>query len=266
MAAGKQPDGGRPGKPATRDAGGRLVRISTVVVASTCIGFGVAGCDSGGADVPAPTAVERGDTVPILQRSFASQGICYGWQLEDSGEVVSVGSNLGGGVSASTEDSRCPRWVEVIADIRYTSESSEANDWATVYLNGSSDFRPRDLTTIQLNLGRFGLTNDVFLDDPGWAITRAAVTVPLLMAEAGLTQPAAVPAASPVASVAPLPDAGTDLWRDRRAYLIATGALLLVTALFVTVGLVQRRRQLRAAVPAQRPEADRARSRTRESA
>ncbi|MEO3775719.1 hypothetical protein ABGB16_02480 [Micromonospora sp. B11E3] len=259
--AGTQPDGGR--KPeASKTAGAWIIGISTVVMVA-CIGLSVAGGgDDGGTDVPAPTAVERGDTVPILERSSASQGICYGWVLEDfyayDDEPLSVGSNLGDGVAVEGNPA-CPRWLQVHARVGYIPESSESNDSASVAVSGSSDISVGDLTRMANGLERFGLTDEVFIDDPGWATTRAAVMLPLLAAEVELVEPAAAPAADPTASRAPLPDAGTDLWRDRWGYLIATGALLLVTALFVTVGLVQRRRQLARAAAA-------ASGRTREEA
>ncbi|MFG1949817.1 hypothetical protein [Micromonospora sp. NPDC048830] len=246
MGDGKQPDGGQAGNPAPNKALPWIIVILVVLTIVGCVWKFDVGGDDGGTEVPAPTAVERGDTVPILQRSSASQGICYGWVLEDyyayDDEPRSVGSNLGDGVAVEGNPA-CPRWLQVHARVGYVSESSDSNDFANVDVSGSSDIPAIDLVRMTSGLERFGLIDEVFIDDPGWATTRAAVMLPLLAAEAELVQPAATPAPA-AAAPSPLPDAATDLWRDRWGYLIAAGALLLVTALFVTVGLVQRRRQL----------------------
>ncbi|MEU4639733.1 hypothetical protein [Micromonospora sp. NPDC023814] len=238
-----------PAAPAAKKSTGAWVFwLITGLVVLGCVVAGMVNSGSGDDDVPAPTAQERGDTVPILQRSTDSQGICYGWVLEDYysysySDPLSVGSNLGDGVAVE-ENPACPRWVQVDAQVAYTSESSESNDFARIDVTGSADISTSQLLRIEQGLERFGLTEDVFVDDPGWAITRAAVTLPLLAAEAGLVEPAATPAVD-AATPAPLPDASSDLWRDRWGYLLAAFGLLLLTGLLVAVGLWQRRRQLR---------------------
>ncbi|MFI0791878.1 hypothetical protein ACH4OY_04120 [Micromonospora rubida] len=255
MASADHRGGGRPGKPTAKAsssaAAGWIVGLVSVVVVGGCIGVGVLNGDSGGTTVPAPAADERADTVPILVQAATSQGICYGWRLESYyGSVVSVGSNLGDGV-AVVDNPACPRWVEVTAEVQYTSESSESSDSAIVDVTGSTDIDRSDLYAVENGLKRFGLDDDAFVDDPGWAVCRAAVALPLLIAEAGVAEPAATPAAAPGSPVSPLPAAGSDFWRDRWGWLLATAGLLLVTALLFTVGFVQRSRQ-RAQVPAGR--------------
>ncbi|TWJ24786.1 hypothetical protein [Micromonospora endolithica] len=224
--------------------------IGLLVLAGVVVGISVTGNDGDGTAVLPPTATQRTDTVPILRSAFESQGVCYGWRLTRGygGDPISVGSNLGDGIPAA-EDPRCPRWVEVVGRVTYTLESSEADDRATVDVDGSADFPATDLILIERGLERFDLAPDAFVDDPGWAVTRAAVTLPLLVAERGRAEFAPVATAAPAAPPAPLADAGSDLWRDRRGWLIGAAVLLLITALLVTVGLVQRRRQ-RAAPPA----------------
>lgn len=242
--------GPAPGKPNQKVVGGL---VAAVVVLAVCgpmfisLGF----TDNDGTDVPPPTVTERADTVAILRAAAESQGICYGWRLENITDAVSVGSNLGDGVAVQ-DNPQCPRWVQVVADVYYPAEHSEAADRAYVFVEGSDDFRPGDLFSVTYGLERFGLTEDVFVDDPGWATTRAAVTLPLLVAEQGHAAPAPVVTAAPGAPPSPLPAAGSDLWRDRWGYLIAVASLFLIAALLVTVGLVQRRRQRRQAVPGQR--------------
>jgi hypothetical protein len=241
MAAGK-----RPGTPATKaapsKAGGVIAGLAIVAVIAICVGFGVFNSDSD-TTVPAPAAIERADTVPILAQATASQGICYGWRLESRFDsVVSEGSNLGDGVPV-VDDPSCPRWIQVTASVRYTPESSELEDHATVDVTGSPDIDRADLYAVENGLRRFGLDSDVFVDDPGWAICRAAVALPLLVAEAGVAQPAAAPTGSPGATVTPLPDAGSDLWRARWGFLLAAAGLLLLAGALVTVGVVQRKRR-----------------------
>lgn len=273
MSAGTQP-ATKPSGP-EKKSGGPLAVVIIVLVVACCVGSvvypswnTVFGNDRSN-KVPPPTAQERAGTVPILAQSAAGQGLCYGWVLKDYWEygddVISAGSNLGDGVRVEEHPS-CPRWVQVAATVRYVSESSESNDTAAVEVTGSPDLDTAALWQMQRGLERFGLTDEVFVDDPGWATTRAAVMLPLLAAEAGLVPPAAAAATPPVAaSPSPLPDTGSDLLRDRWGYLVAVVGLLLLAGLFVTVGVVQRRRQLRGVVPAQRAGAEAA-GRTREKA
>lgn len=193
-------------------------------------------------DVPGPTTEQRTATVPLLASAFDSQGICYGWVLSDWGDEISVGSNLGDGTPVR-DDPRCPRWIEVSAVVHYTSSSSESQDSARIGVNGSNDIDRADLYPIASGLGRFGLDEDAFVDEPGWAITRATTVLPLLAAEVGLAEAAPTPtAATPSGTPAPLPSAGNDLLRDRWGWLVTATVLLLVAALFITVGVRQRNR------------------------
>ncbi|MEU1752261.1 hypothetical protein ABZ436_06345 [Micromonospora matsumotoense] len=236
---------------AKQNTGAWVVGIILGLLVLCCVGSSLFNQDSGGTAVPAPAVDERTDTVPLLAQATASQGICYGWWLEESfRSPVSVGSNLGDGVAVE-EDDRCPRWVQVRARVTYTAESSESSDSAFITVTGSGDFSSADLSAVQAGLTRFGLHEDVFVDDPGWAICRAAVALPLLVAETGAAPPAATPTADPAAVAAPLPDAGSDFLRDRWGPLLAAAGLLLVAALLIIVGFVQRGRQ-RAADPAWR--------------
>ncbi|MEH1014878.1 hypothetical protein V6U90_17425 [Micromonospora sp. CPCC 206060] len=188
--------------------------------------------------VPPPTAAERADTVPILERAAQAQGICYGWRLQKSyDDVISVGSNLGDGVPVDNSES-CPRWVEISAVVYYTSESSESEDWASINVNSSGDVAEYRIAS---GLQRLGLEDKAFIDDPGWAITRAATMLPLLTAEIGAATPAPV-RTDPTASVRALPDAGNDHWRDRRGFFVAGGLILLLTVLLLTVGWISRQR------------------------
>ena len=55
----------------------------------------------------------------------------------------------------------------------------------------------------------------------------------------------------PSTAAAPLPDAGNDFWRDRWIYVLSSLGLFLLAALFLVVGVRQRRNH-RGRVPAQR--------------
>ncbi|MEU4771220.1 hypothetical protein [Micromonospora sp. NPDC023644] len=245
MATAKKP-AGRPtaGGSATK-SGSWIIWAVVAGLFLCCVGIGVVNGNDGGDDVLPPTAQERGDTVPILQRSSDSQGICYGWVLRDYYRYtdLSVGSNLGDGVAVE-ENAACPRWVQVVARVAYTSESSESNDFARVTVETSDDVPALARLRMQNGLERLGLTEDAFVDEPGWAVTRAAVSLPLLAAEAGVVEPAPTPAAA-TGEPSPLPETRSDLWRDRWGYFLAAFGLLLFTALLFAVGFWQRGRQHR---------------------
>ncbi|WP_089154727.1 hypothetical protein [Micromonospora sp. NBS 11-29] len=232
----------------------RNTTVVWIVVILLCVGVPIAigivnGSES--TDVPGPTTEQRNATVPLLASASDGQGICYGWVLSDWGDEISVGSNLGDGTPVR-DDPRCPRWIEVSAVVHYTSASSESRDSARIGVNGSDDIERADLYPIASGLSRFGLDEDAFVDEPGWAITRATTVLPLLAAEVGLAEPAPTAATPAAGTPAPLPSAGNDLLRDRKGWLFSAAGLLLVAALFITVGVRQRNRQLRGAVPAQR--------------
>ncbi|SCL59400.1 hypothetical protein GA0070606_3094 [Micromonospora citrea] len=244
MTGAKKPGG------ANRRKGLAILATVVVVVVGCCVAGALNYDDS--TVVPPPTATERADTVAILARAAQSQGFCYGWQLEDQhDDVVSVGSNLGDGVSVE-DNPACPRWVRVNGNVHYAPMISNSSGYAFFSVSGpiglSAKWRIEEVLSaerkIEERLERFGLTEDVLFDDPGWAVTRAAVTLPLLVAELGIAGPAPAATEAPATSPPALPDAGSDLWRDRWGYLLGVAGLLLLTALFVAIGLWQRHRQL----------------------
>ncbi len=202
--------------------------------------------------VPPPTATEQNDTVALLRDAAEQQNICYGWELEQGdGDVVSAGSNLGVGISV-VDHPQCPRWLRVAATVDYTPQSSEVEDFARVVVEGSPEFIS-DLFELETSLSRFGLDGAAFLEEPGWAVTRAAVSLPLLVVERGVASPEPVVTSAPVAAPSPLPAAGSDLWRERSGWLIGATGMVLIAVLLVVVGLIQRRRQRdEAAVTARR--------------
>ncbi|MFE0591604.1 hypothetical protein [Micromonospora echinospora] len=236
-----------PAKKETSTAAVVWTVVITVVAVGACVLPAVLNGNSSSV-VPPPTATERTETVAVLQRSAEAQDVCYGWVLEEGSRTISVGSNLGEGTPV--DDPRCPRWVRVVANVNWTPESSESDDYAFIDVEGSGDFDRTDLFLVESGLERFGLDDKTFIDEPGWATTRAAVILPLLLAERGLTDPAPVTTAAPEAAPSPLPDTSFDLWRDRWGYFAGVAGLLLITALLFTVGFVQRRKERRTAAEA----------------
>ncbi|GAB2944175.1 hypothetical protein GCM10027280_36150 [Micromonospora polyrhachis] len=244
MAAKKRP--AKPAPPAKTGSGKGVAwgLVVTAVIVAVVVLVAQSGDDD--LNVPPPTATERADTVAILERASKAQNICYGWRLVEgySSDAISVGSNLGDNVPVDEDPARCPRWIRVRATVTYTSESSESNDYASIWVDGSDDL---SISGFPTGLQRLGLDDDVFIDDPGWATARAAVFLPLLAAEQGLAPPVPLATAAPDGTGAssaptPLPDAGSDFLRDRWPYLLGAVAFLLVSALLVTIGLVQRSR------------------------
>ena len=241
MAVQKRP--ANPAPPAKKNEGWKAaawcIGITVAIVALVLV-FNDGDTDL---NVPPPTATQRADTVAILDRASKAQNICYGWQLLEgySRDAVSVGSNLGDNVPVDEDPVRCPRWIKIRATVIYTSESSESDDYASIWVYSSDDLSSIGFLS---GLERLGLEDKVFIDDPGWAIARAAVFLPLLAAERELAPPVPLATAAPDASPAPapLPDAGSDFLRDRWPHLIGVGAFVLVGVLLVAIGLVQRHR------------------------
>jgi hypothetical protein len=223
-------------------------RRSNFVVAALIAVFGAAGLVIGDRILNADDAVATDGELPRetateLARATAAQGVCFGWQLDGVGPA-SRGSNLGGTTAVDSDPGRCPRWVEVWATVTYPPESSEADDSASIGVRTSSnlDVGPN----VRARLDRFGLDENAFIDDPQWAIHRAALALPLLTAEAGAAEPAPTPTAPPAAAPRALEPAGSDFWRDRRWFVVAAAAFVLVAVAMTVGGLVAGRARRRA--------------------
>jgi hypothetical protein len=202
---------------------------------------GLAGCATGGGVDASPADLRR-ETTAQLAKATAAQGVCFGWRLDSTDPTeASRGSNLGDNVPVDSDPGRCPRWVEVDAMINYVPESSESEDSAAVSVRTSPNISTG--LAIKDNLARFGLDEQAFVDDPTWAVSRAALALPLLTAESGAAEPAPTPAGPAAAAPSPLPAAGSDFWRDRLAFVLAAAGIGLVAVLFGVVGLLLRRRR-----------------------
>jgi hypothetical protein len=184
--------------------------------------------------VPAPTTVDANEVVVQLAAAERAQEVCYGWHLSaDRGGTVSAGSNLGVGrtVSSGTE---CTRWAEIAVNVRYTPESSEEEDSVGVEVRTSGNLGSGYVDS----LARLGLTDSRFLDDPADSTLRAALALPLLVAESGRAGPVPTPSATP-ATTEPLPEASSDFWRNNSTTIwvgivaVVLGAWLVLYGFFV---------------------------------
>lgn len=214
----------------------------------------LAGCVDTGTSVPAPDADQRRELAAQLAAATAAsatsegQRVCYGWRLTNGTSLVAQGSSLGDNVPAYSDENFCPRWVEVRASIDYAPESSESSDRAFIGVETSSGFE--DAGSIRDGLTRFNLDEGAFIDDPAWAIARAAMTLPLLTAEAGGVRPAATPSATPAAAPSAIDPPGNDLWRDRWVFAAVAAGLVLFAGLLVIGGVRRLRRERRQGRPA----------------
>lgn len=211
-----------------------------LVIVGSLAGMLWAESDFGDTDVTvaAPDQADRLAAVAELQRAAEHQGYCYGWSLENgaAGTLVSEGSNVGDGLDVDDRGEQCPHWIEVRAVIYYTDPASENADEALVEINGGSQVTPEALAQL-------GLDEQAFLDDPGDAVLRAAMALPMLATTADFAPK--VPLATANGTAGPPPDAAGDFWRDRWPLLVATGSLLALAAAGFGVGWWQRRSEPR---------------------
>lgn len=166
----------------------------------------------------------------VLTEATQTQNVCYGWHVtvNDVGAVSeSTGSNYGAGQRVMTDT--CQTTVEFVADITYTSESSESEDSATHYIMSSSD-RPTTADLDALGIDFDELTGE----NPDVVIAKAVTALPLLVADAGMAQAIE---ASPETGTAPADaqltdDPGSDWWRGNGTTLLWAGILMAAGALF----------------------------------
>jgi hypothetical protein len=220
----------------------------TASVARTAAALLALGLSACGADPSTATVSEqRREIASQLAKATAVQRVCYGWLLDAGygGTPPVRGSNLGENVPVDSDPQRCASWVEVRATVHYVPDSSESEDSASFDVLTSSNLTVGP--SIEADLGRFGVDEQVFIDDPDWAIARAALALPLLTAEAGAADPAPAPSTPTTATPRALADPGNDFWRDRWVFVLVATGLVLFAAVFLTVGIVAGRRQRRPA-------------------
>lgn len=207
----------------------------------------LAGCSTDNSTtVPPPSTDQATETARVLAAATAVQGMCYGWDLRanssSEGASVSRGSSLGAQVPVDSDPTKCAEYIEVVARVTYTSASSEAEDSASMTVEtNSTRVTGADLAR---RLAAIGFTTSAFIDEPGFMTMHAALSLPLVTAEAGAATP--VPAtgvsAAPDASLTALPPAGNDFLRDRWGFLAFAGGFVLAGLAAVGLGLWQRGR------------------------
>lgn len=129
-----------------------------------------------------PEAAQR--LTQILQRAQQVQGVCYGYQftLDDNfegGVSQDVGSGAGVGVPVGSQ-AGCSTTVELVAQITYTSSTSEAEDSASVSVETAIEGVNRD------QLQQLGYdSSDLLGDQDAQAAFNMVAAMPVLVAEAG---------------------------------------------------------------------------------
>lgn len=171
------------------------------------------------------------DLADLLADATAAQQVCYGWAVDvtDLGggpDGPSVGSNFGAGRALA--DGECPRTVVFVADITYTSQSSESPDRASWQVRSTP---PADLTAALDRLGLFD-EGDLTGDTVDAAVAKAVAALPQLAAEAGLAPPVV---ATPAPSTPP--DVGAPADRPGPDYLRRAGGLLVFGVVMLLAGL-----------------------------
>ncbi|MGH3978484.1 MAG: hypothetical protein ACRDRZ_05720, partial [Pseudonocardiaceae bacterium] len=209
------------------------VRRATAVVAAAAVLL-LAAAPPAAADVVLDPA-DAEDLAGTLADATAAQGVCYGWtvRVDDQGtgsdSGTSTGSNFGPGVSLASRSGSCPRQVEFVAAITYTSESSESEDSVSFQVTSTTPGRPDPGALTDL-----GIIDDDSLagDAVDAAVARAVTALPQLAADAGLAPPlVATPRTSAPPDVGSLSDdPGSDYLR-RAGGLLAFGLVLLVGGL-----------------------------------
>ena len=134
--------------------------------------------------VPLLEPADGAELAQTLAEATEEQDVCYGWAIEvvdDSGgpSGTDVGSSLGPG--RRVDRTRCPRWVELVGTVTYTSETSESEDSADAGVVGNL---PRTPTLADLE--ELGYPTDRLIDDDNdEALVDMVGALPLLVAAGG---------------------------------------------------------------------------------
>lgn len=184
------------------------------------------------------------DLAELLNEATQAQDVCYGWTVHviDPGTgsgagygtaqpgygtaQQSTGSNFGPGQSLDSAGGPCRYRVEFTASITYTSEYSDAEDYASWAVASRPGGGP---DTEDLDRLRLFDEDDLVGDNPDVAVSRAVAALPQLAAEAGVAAPlVAEPASSTPPDVGSLTDhPGSDYLR-RAGGLLGFGVILLI--------------------------------------
>ncbi|MPZ80314.1 MAG: hypothetical protein GEV28_07925 [Actinophytocola sp.] len=168
------------------------------------------------------------ELVATLDEAFQAQGVCYGWTVRVDNEGVadtSSGSNFGYGRSLSDEAGNCESRVEFLANIEWTSESSEAEDSASY----SVDSLPSGPSTADLDSLEIISEDGLKGDDVDSDVYKAVAALPLLAADSGIADPIEASPAPEAESgdAVPTDSPSSDFWRQSGNQILL-GALLLL--------------------------------------
>lgn len=151
----------------------------------------ITGIAATAAPAGAAPILAEGDAVELANKladATAEQGICYGWVVQvqdDSGSASGTDQGSSLGPNRSPFDRECTPSVVFVANLRYTSELSEAADSASIHVESTL---PIDISGDDLR--RFGVTGSAMLgNNDDVALINAASVLPALVAEAGLAPP-----------------------------------------------------------------------------
>jgi len=118
-----------------------------------------------------------------LAEATEVQGVCYGYAVEvvdESGgpSGTELGSNRGPGQALDTAG--CPRWVQLVGSVLYTSESSDSEDSADAIVRSRGfDVDLRDLEALGFD------ASDLAADDGDVVLANLVGALPVLAASRG---------------------------------------------------------------------------------
>ncbi len=212
------------------------------------------------AATPFLDAADAEELAALLAEASAVQGVCYGWTVDlrdDSGgpSGTDAGSDRGVGRPPS-QIPECRRYVEIRAVVRWTAETSDAEDAAGFTVDSIGVDDPPTESDVRSVLGFEG--SDLVNDDGDVLLYGAVAALPRLLADRGAV-PSLTLAPAPTPPPAGSRPTGSALpdWMRERAGLLALGGLLLGFAVAgLVVGAVLRgaeRRRAADAAAARRP-------------
>ena len=133
---------------------------------------------------------DREELAQSLAEATEEQGVCYGWQVtiyDQGSQSQDVGSSLGPNAPLTLDDPQrpCPRFVTLVGDITYTSETSESEDSAVYDIESNLDKPPTVAELRELGHGPGRLLDA----DDDEALVNAVGALPLLVADHGEAKP-----------------------------------------------------------------------------
>ncbi|HZB50856.1 MAG TPA: hypothetical protein VE547_17345 [Mycobacteriales bacterium] len=233
---------------------GRWLVVAALALAAAALVLGGAGP---AAATPFLDAADAEDLAQLLAEASAVQGVCYGWTVDlqdDSGgpSGIDAGSDRGVGRPPS-QIPECRRYLEVRAVVRWTAETSDAEDSGGFTVDSIGIDDPPTESDVRSVLDFEG--SDLVKDDGDVLLYQAVAALPRLLADRGAV-PSLTLAPAPTPPPAGSRPTGSALpdWMRQRAGLLALGGLLLGFAVAgVAVGGVLRGAERRRAADAAAP-------------